>query len=52
MTRGMERPSAVTPAPVLSGIAPAPPTAAPSTARLRAARTRTARRIRHTRGKT
>lgn len=64
MTRGMERPAAVTPAPVLSGMvrpvvaAPAPPAARrphrpppiPPTAHRRA--TRTACRISHTRGKT
>ena len=48
---GMERPAAATPPPVLSGmerpavVTPAPPAA-------RTARARTARRIRHTRGKT
>ena len=65
MTRGMERPAAATPPPVLSGMerpaaaTPPPvlsgmerPAAAPPAARRRDARARTARRIRHTRGKT
>lgn len=50
MTRGMERLAAVAPAPVLSGMER--PAAAPPAARRRDARARTARRIRHTRGKT
>ena len=50
MTRGMERPAAATPPPVLSGMER--PAAAPPAARRRDARARTARRIRHTRGKT
>ena len=53
MARGMERPSAVAPTPVLSGMErPAVVTPAPPAARTARARARTARRIRHTRGKT
>lgn len=53
MTRGMERPAAVAPVPVLSGMErPVAVTPALPAARRRAARTRTARRISHTRGKT
>lgn len=47
---GMERPAAATPPPVLSGMER--PAAAPPAAHRRDARTRIARRIRHTRGKT
>ena len=50
MTRGMERPAAATPPPVLSGMER--PAAAPPAARRRDARARTACRISHTRGKT
>ena len=58
MTRGMERPAAATPPPVLSGmerpaaVAPAPALSGMERPVAVTPATRTARRIRHTRGKT